>query len=189
MKCTKCESQAIARQLCQNHYMQERRAGRLESREKEAPQQYVLARIKKMESGCWEWQQSKYNGYGRLVRDGRSWPAHAYSYTAFVGPIPDGMQINHKCHNRVCVNPEHIYAGTQKQNVKDMNDAGRRNQARGSRDGNSKITEEIAKEIFNHEGIARLAAEKFGVSISLVYAIKKKQIWQHIHESKNAEQK
>lgn len=189
MKCTKCESQAIARQLCQTHYMQERRAGRLTLREREAPQQYILNRIKKCDSGCWEWEKSKYLGYGRLVRDGKTWPAHAYSYTAFFGPIPDGLQINHKCHNRCCVNPEHIYAGTQKQNVRDMDESGRRKQVRGSKDGNSRITEEVAKNIFNHSGIARLAAEKFGVSISLVYAIKKKQIWQHIHEASDAKQK
>lgn len=186
MKCTKCNQEAIARQLCQTHYMQERRAGNLAPREKENPQQYILSRVKKTDSGCWEWQQSKYSGYGRLVKEKKSWPAHVYSYTAFVGPIPKGLQINHKCHNRCCVNPEHLYAGTQKQNVKDMDDSGRRNQAKGSRGGNSKITEQVAQEIYRHDGIARLAAAKFGISISLVYAIKKKQIWQHIHGQENA---
>jgi DNA invertase Pin-like site-specific DNA recombinase len=63
-----------------------------------------------------------------------------------------------------------------------MNLAGRRNQVRGSKGGNSKINENIAKQIFNHNEIARLIADKFGISISLVYAIKKKQIWLHIHE-------
>lgn len=182
----KCNNQAIARQLCQNHYMQGRRSGDFLPRKKEDPKQYILSRIKETEYGCWEWTLCKTQGYGRLVRDGKSWPAHAYSYFAFIGLAPDGMQINHKCHNRCCVNPSHLYAGTQKQNVQDMNEAGRRNQARGSRAGNSKITEDIAIQILAHKGIARFAAEKFNVSISLVYAIKKRQAWKHVSE-KNAE--
>lgn len=175
----------LARGLCQNHYMQERRAGNLFPKPKEDAKQYILARIKISGNGCWEWQKSKNAGYGRMMRNGESWPAHAYSYAAFLGQIPNGLQVNHKCHNRCCVNPEHLYAGTQKQNVLDMNLAGRRNQAIGERGGNSKITEDIAKQIYFHDGYARIAAKKFNVSISLVYAIKKKQIWRHIH----AEQK
>ena len=182
MKCIKCESNVIARGLCRNHYMQERRAGTLLPKTKEQSSLYILNRTSVSDNGCWEWKQSKFNGYGRLVRDGRSWPAHAYSYIVFVGPIPKGKQINHKCHNRCCVNPSHLYAGTQKENVRDMNLSGRRNQAKGSRGGNSKITEEIAKQIFYHDGIAKIIADKFSVSISLVYAIKKKKIWLHIHE-------
>ena len=182
MKCIKCESKILARGLCQNHYMQERRAGTLKPKTKETATLYLFNRTSVLENGCWEWKKNKFNGYGRLVREGQSWSAHAYSYTIFIGPIPDGKQINHKCHNRGCINPSHLYAGTQKENVMDMDFAGRRNQARGSKGGNSKINEDIAKQIFNHKGIARLIANKFNISISLVYAIKKKQIWLHIHE-------
>jgi hypothetical protein len=182
MKCIKCDSKILARKLCANHYMQERRAGRLFPKLKETPTEYILNRILISESGCWEWQRSKTNGYGRLIRNNKSWPAHAYSYSNFIEPIPSKKQINHKCHNRGCVNPEHLYAGTQKENVRDMNEAGRRNQVRGSKDGNSKITEDIAKQIFSHDGIARIIANKFNISISLVYAIKKKKIWLHIHK-------
>ena len=181
MNCIKCNTKILARGLCRNHYMQERRAGLLFPKEKENPRQYILNRIKVSENGCWEWQQSTYLGYGRLVKEKKSWPAHAYSYSVFVEPIPNGLQINHKCHNRCCVNPKHLYAGTQKQNVADMNNSGRRNQARGERGGNSKITEEIATKIFNYKGYAKFAAKEFNVSISLVYAIKKKEIWKHIH--------
>lgn len=182
MKCLKCNNQTIARQLCQTHYMQERRAGRLSPREQETPQQYILNRIKKSDSGCWEWQQSKFAGYGRLVKNKKSWPAHAYSYTAFVGPISEGLQINHKCHNRACCNPEHLYEGTQKENLHDMQMARRGNYLRGEINGNSKITEEIALKIYQASGIAKTIAAQYGVSISLVYAIKHKKIWEQIHE-------
>lgn len=182
MKCIKCKLTPIARGMCQNHYMQERRAGTLLPKLKETPHLYIFNRIAVTESNCWEWQKSKTNGYGRLIKDGKGWPAHAYSYTVFIQPIPEGKQINHTCHNRCCVNPDHLYAGTQADNMRDMNRAGRRNQVHGSKDGNSKISENIAKQIYTHQGIARIIADKFNVSISLVYAIKKKQIWRHIHE-------
>lgn len=181
MNCIHCNRKAIAQKLCNTHYMRERRAGRLKLLEKESPQDFVKNRIKVLENGCWEWQLSKFAGYGRTIRNGKTWPAHAYSYTVFVSSIPDGKQINHKCHNRSCVNPEHLYAGTQKENVQDMNEAGRRNQAFGSRGGNSKLTEELVKQIFVHNGSVKNIAKQFKVSISLIYQIKKKLIWRHIH--------
>lgn len=181
MKCMKCDSKHLARGLCQNHYMQGRRNGWLVPLKTESQQEYIKARVSISESGCWEWSLSRNTqGYGRLVRNGKTWFAHRFSYTAFIGKIATGLQINHKCNNTSCVNPEHLYAGTQKQNVKDMNDSGRRNQVFGERGGNSKINDEIAVAILMHNGIARLAAEQYGVSLSLVYAIKKRLIWRHV---------
>lgn len=92
----------------------------------------ILNAVRESEAGCWEWQKTKDRvGYGRLKvslgsRDSfRHESAHRYSYLLFVGEIPTGMCVLHKCDNRSCVNPGHLFLGTQKDNIRDMHAKGR----------------------------------------------------------------
>jgi hypothetical protein len=93
---------------------------------------------------CWEYQSGidKY-GYGTVQINGKIWKAHRLSYILFIGPIPEGLNILHTCDNRCCINPGHLYAGTQKDNVKDCMERGRRGKV-GSK---QKITDEQIIEI------------------------------------------
>lgn len=80
--------------------------------------EYIRQRIKGQtrvsECGCWEWTGPLLtSGYGRLL--GRM--AHRYSYEAHIGPIPIGLDIDHLCRNRPCVNPEHLEPVTRKENL------------------------------------------------------------------------
>ena len=77
--------------------------------------------VKKTES-CWLWTRDFYNyGYGRLaIGHGKQMRAHRYVYIKEFGEIPDGMNVLHKCDTPACVNPDHLYLGTQKDNVRDM---------------------------------------------------------------------
>jgi hypothetical protein len=57
---------------------------------------------------CWEWQRNTAGGYGSRWHNGTNRPAHRVAWERANGPIPEGMQIHHKCNNRLCVNPDHL---------------------------------------------------------------------------------
>ena len=67
---------------------------------------------------CWNWIAShSTNGYGRLMHKNKYVAAHRWSYESLVGPIPDGLVIDHLCRNKLCVNPAHMEPVTQRENV------------------------------------------------------------------------
>lgn len=86
--------------------------------------------------GCWMWRGGN-NGHGYGVfgiqLDGRPAKvyAHRYAYTIHVGPIPNGMEIDHTCHNRGCVNPSHLRVVTRKQNTENLRGGSGRSGIRG----------------------------------------------------------
>lgn len=95
--------------------------------------------------------------------------------------VPKGEQVNHHCDNRKCVNPRHLFVGTQDDNVKDMMEKGRH--AHGDQHVISKLTSEAVKDIRRNctaRGAPKLFAAKYGVAISTIYAVKCGQNWRHI---------
>ena len=111
-----CPTVAKSLGLCIRHYFQKRRGVLGVTVDRQAKMEARFwAKVEKG-PGCWEWTASKITGHGRMVIDGATAYAHRISYELANGPIPDGLLIDHICHNKGCVNPDHLRLATQKQN-------------------------------------------------------------------------
>ena len=76
-------------------------------------------KVNRVEEGCWEWRGARAGtGYGAIWVDGRGRPAHRVAYELEVGPIPDGLQLDHLCCNPACVRPDHLEPVTQAENIR-----------------------------------------------------------------------
>lgn len=98
---------------------------------------------------CWEWNKSlDYTGYARMILPDKSKVlVHRASYVEFVGKIPLNMQVCHKCDNRKCCNPNHLFLGTAKDNAHDRDSKGRTARHFGTKNPNSKLTEQEVRNI------------------------------------------
>jgi len=134
------------------------------------------------ETGCWNWQGAQSNGYGRRRKDGKVQSVHRVVWEENNGPIPEGLQVLHHCDNPPCCNPEHLFLGTQADNVADMISKNR--DARGERRGNSKLTEADVRAMRrayargNVTGVA--LAEKYGVGKAVVSTVVRMDSWRHV---------
>lgn len=117
-------------------------------------------------NGCWEWTASlnQRSGYGQFRVLGSMTNAHRVSWEIYRGQIIGGFHVLHRCDNRKCVNPDHLFLGTHADNMDDMHNKGRG--ATRERHGRSKLTPSLVAEIKAMKGglLQREIAAKFGVS-------------------------
>ena len=134
------------------------------------------------EAGCWIWMGgTTVRGYGQIESKGMKHYAHRVSYELFVGPIPKGMYVCHSCDNVSCVNPNHLFLGTQKENLQDMASKGR--STRGSKNPMAKLSEEDVKDIkylINTGLSSKDLGVEYGVSSAAINLIKQGKRWNHV---------
>ena len=129
--------------------------------------------------GCWGWKGYREGRRPRMWTSPTTYIAAArYSYEAHKGPVPEGLWVLHTCDNGECTNPEHLYAGTQRDNEDDKVRRGRA--CRGAKNTNTKLTEQQVREIRGMCAAGRAhkaVATEFGVSQGAIYAIATRANW------------
>lgn len=142
-------------------------------------------RVEKQDSEpdtCWLWTGPlDADGYGHHNEHRKNVPAHRFSYENFVGPIPEGKLVRHKCNNPPCIRPEHLELGTQKENIEDAVALGRH--VHGETHGMVKITEATAKLVksllASGKKIKDVSSE-LNVGFYTVADISRGKTWKHV---------
>jgi hypothetical protein len=136
------------------------------------------------ESGCWLWMGALTSkGYGSVRINRRSEIAHRISWENRYGQISDGLSVLHRCDVRCCVNPAHLFLGTQQENISDMVSKGRN--AKGERMGNARL---VASDIHEMRSLRKSGlsyakvGKRVGISRSHAYAILRGFCWTHVKE-------
>ena len=136
------------------------------------------------DSECWPWLAHRSaRGYGRIAIGRRSVGAHRVAWTITNGPIPSGKFILHHCDNPPCVNPLHLYVGTQADNVRDREERHRRVDPTGELHGRAKLTAAAVRTIRERAATGethRLLASEFGVVESAIFKIVHRQNWRFL---------
>lgn len=148
-------------------------------------------KAKEVNSGCWEWQASRNKkGYGNFYLSvGHSKDkhclAHRMSWILTYGEIPDGLQVLHDCDNPSCVNPEHLFLGTNDDNVQDKIQKGRMRTLRGEESPSSKLTEAKVRKMRELKNKGYSYAElgrKFNVDTSTARYVCIGKLWKHVND-------
>jgi HNH endonuclease len=154
---------------------------------------------------CWEWQGSVTNaGYGKIRSGNKHLATHRLSYELFKGEIPEGKLVCHSCDNKLCVNPDHLWLGSQKENIQDAKKKGilpkqfgrkhseetlkklkfrKRPDKRGEKHHLRKLKNDDVFKIREllEQGLTQTEISKiYEVSSSVISNIKRKKSWSHI---------
>jgi len=124
------------------------------------------------ETGCWEWARARQSrGYGLVRYNGKQRPSHRVSYELWNGPIPDGHYVLHHCDNPTCIKPDHLFTGTQSDNLSDCSIKGR---------NSKKLTIQQVEQIRNSTEVMQRMAERLGVSYTTIWNVRTRKIFKYV---------
>lgn len=172
-----CKNDVIARGLCHKHYKRWQingHTGITNGKGCTDPHERFRFLTKREANGCLEWQGPMGNsGYGQTKWRRVYFSAHKFSWTLHKGAVPDGLFVCHRCNNKRCVDPDHLYLGTQSQNTQDAIASGLIKT--GERHPLSKLTDvQVAEARDSLEPKKQLAA-RFGVHTATIYKAMKRR--------------
>ena len=132
-------------------------------------------------SGCWLWFGAGDDlGYGNLWGNNKLTKVHRLQWERFNGYIPSGLEVCHKCDTPACINPDHLFLGTHKENMRDSVLKGRN--ARGERNGRTTLTEKQALAIRNDLRPAKIVGLQYGVGAACVRQIRRGVRWIYLNK-------
>lgn len=128
---------------------------------------------------CWLWTGTC-QIYGNFGMGRKVYRAHRISYLLYIGEISKNSLVLHKCDNTICVNPEHLFLGTHKDNMKDMVHKGRASKQTGELGNSAKLTTEQILKIREDNRFQSEIAKDYNVQQSTISHIKNRKRWKHV---------
>lgn len=190
-----CQKPHSGRGLCQMHLARMKRHGSLDlqrrkSKEIVPPDTGEIARFwarvdrSSGPNACWEWQAARQpTGYGAVWLGRRVAISHRVAWTLTNGPIPNGKHVCHHCDNPPCCNPEHLFLGTDDDNMRDKEQKGRANHSHSEARPSAKLTNDDVREIRRLLAtglMQREVADCYGVHDSQISRINSGHLWRHV---------
>lgn len=151
-------------------------------RREESVEEYFWGKVEKTDI-CWFWRGSVLkSGYGQAYSRGKTWRAHRLAWTITHGPIPKGASVLHRCDRPLCVRPDHLFLGSQKDNIADAMEKGRLVAPpiyRGEQNPKAKLTSAQVATIRESDEASSVVALRFGISDSHVRTLRRgiRNLW------------